>query len=107
MMNQKDPEKEKMCADNYTKTLLFVNTGFFYNEVLNMSRFRAFILSERAKRRMLTGDYPNAAVDSNEALNYDPSLTECYLLKARAESYRKDYYKVRMEVKLNVGYDIL
>ena len=78
----------------YTKTLLFVNTGFFYNEVLNISRLRAYILSERARKRLSVGDYQNAAVDSNEALIYDSTLIECYLLKARAENYRKDYYKV-------------
>ena len=88
----------------FTKTLLFVNTGFFYNEVLNISRFRAFVLSERAKKRFSMGDYTNAAVDSNEALNYDPSLIECYLLKARAENYRKDYYKVRcLGCRLRIG----
>lgn len=89
-------DNDKQMAENYTKTVLFVNTSFFFNEILNLGRFRARVLFERAKRRMALKDPASAAVDSNEALNYDASLTECYLLKARAEAAKAEYSKVEV-----------
>ena len=92
---QKDPNiGDKRCADIYTSILLYVNTTFFFNEVINMRFVRAQLLYQRAIRRMNLNDTVNAAVDSNEALNYDSSLIECCLLKARMDMAKQDYCRV-------------
>lgn len=89
----------------FSSTILLINTQFFFNEVINFSHLRASLLNRRAKKRLEEKDAAAAATDSNEALNYDNSLTECYLLKARAEKEREGYYKavIFYELYLSMG----
>ncbi len=74
--------------------LLNINTSFYYNTELSLKMVRSILLYQRALRRMNTKDYKNASIDCNEALNYNPSLRECYLLKARIDHLKGDNYKV-------------
>lgn len=74
--------------------LLNINTSFYYNTEMSLKTVRSILLYQRALRRMNTKDYKNASIDCNEALNYNPSLRECYLLKARIDHLKGDNYKV-------------
>lgn len=74
--------------------LTFINTSFFFNEDLNLRFVRAQLFYKRAKRRMEMSDLTNAFADCNEALNYDSSLLDCYLMKARIERKLKNYSMV-------------
>ena len=73
-----------------SSAILITNTQFFFNEVVNLGHLRSTILKERAQKRLQDKDFQSAATDSNEALNYDCTSIECYLLKARAESMRAE-----------------
>ena len=95
---QDEQHEEKIKVTNgasmYTDLLTYINAGFFFNEDINLRFVRARLLFERAKRRMEISDVKNASADSSEALNYDSSILDCYLLKARTENMKKEYFLV-------------
>lgn len=92
---QRDDQANGMNGTHVLTPLLFnINTNFFYNTEMNLKNVRSFLLYQRAIRRKNAKDYKNASIDCNEALNYNPCIRECYLLKARIDNLKDDSYKV-------------
>ena len=95
-LEDKSSDEASIPVLNYI--LLNINTSFYFNTEMSMKTVRSVLLYQRALRRMSTKDYKNASIDCNEALNYNPALRECYLLKARIDHLKGDNYKVRVVV---------
>lgn len=96
--NVKGQHDEKAKASNevlkLSNMLTYINTEFSFNEDLSMRFVRARKLLERAKWEIEMEDLESASTDCSEALNYDPSLLNCYLMKARIEKRLKNYLTV-------------